>query len=165
MDDMKPDTTPETCTAIRRNGERCRSTFALRDGLCPVHGGRVDPSAAVKARHDREKARREAMKRDVERAKLAPRERLRLDLAARWDEVQRVLLDGALAEGDRGTLLRLLDQAFGKPGETAAPDGPPPVPSLEELVAALDAITGLDEAGTQPVPDDVPDLQACPVQG
>lgn len=152
MDDMNPATEGETCIAIRKNGKRCQSRFALRDGLCPVHGGRVDPSAAVKARHERERERREAMKRDVERARLAPRDRLRLDLAARWDEVQRVLLDGALADGDRATLLRLLDQAFGKPGENAAPDAAAPQPTLDELVAALDAITGLD-SGTPLVPE------------
>lgn len=151
MTDTTPDT-PETCKGIRKNGERCRSTLGLREGLCPVHDGRADPSMAVRVRHRKFHERRAATQQAVERAKMAPRDRLRLDLAARWDEVQRVLLDGALADGDRATLLRLLDQAFGKPGENAAPDAAAPQPTLDELVAALDAITGLD-SGTPLVPE------------
>ena len=134
---------PDTCTATRTNGERCASTLGLRNGLCPVHDGRADPRAAAMRKHQLDAERRKETRKEVERARLAPRDRLRLALAERWDEVQMVLLDGALEDGDRGTLIRLMAEAFGKPGEVA----PPPVepePSLEELFAALDAL----QAGT-----------------
>lgn len=46
------------------------------------------------------------------------RDRLAVELTERQDAILAVLLDGALEEGDRATLLRLMDQAFGRVRET-----------------------------------------------
>ena len=43
----------------------------------------------------------------------------------RWDDVARVMVDGAIAQNDRRALAEAMNQAFGKPKETVEVDQKP----------------------------------------
>ena len=105
------------CSGINKDGSQCRGTRALGDGLCSIHRGLADSAAGGRAKAARIQAEKKAAQAAVVRARMAPRDRLALALAERWDAVQAVLLDGAIADGDRTTLIRLMSEAFGKPTE------------------------------------------------
>ncbi len=75
-------------------------------------------------------------------------------MAERYDEILRVLLDGAIDADDRQTLIRLHDQAFGKPAETVQSR------TLEDEVADLSE-QEIDDllAQLKHLPETDPDVQ------
>lgn len=164
MTDTTPDTSERRCTATKADGERCGS-FAMKDGsgLCAGHAGKgiaADPEGYGRQGHA---TMREQAKRRQEEA-AAARMTLREALLHRAATAQAALVDALFAPVEDADLpaqerqraaMQVLERLMGRPGEGIADmtqEQQPP--SLAELVAALDGIMGLDEVGTQAVPDD-----------
>lgn len=112
------------CSAVKTDGQPCGAYAVGGSDLCAGHGRlgfAADPVAAGRRGAERTaQVRREAAEerqKEQERAKLTVRERLAVELSERLDDVVRVMVDDALATGDRRTVLAVIDQAFGRPTE------------------------------------------------
>lgn len=161
------------CTAIRPTGERC-GAWAMRDGstLCAGHAGKglaSDPSTYSARGRASQRAQSAHRKEQAAKAKMTLRERLVHEAAERQDELVRALFAPLAASDDleaHRAAVTILERMLGRPGEGIADleAGAQP-PSLEELVAALDKLTGLDEPGIPAVPQDAPALHASAVEG
>lgn len=134
------------CDAVTRAGKPCGAYAMKGQSKCAGHSGVLaSQSAAASAksaqvRRDRVLKRQEA----VERSKLSPREHLAVGLSERWLEIQPLLLDELIGNKDWRGLLALVDQAYGKPGETLLLDaGKPDEMALDELVAWLSTAEGI----------------------
>jgi len=143
------------CTATTKAGKACPNAPLTGQSVCVSHSGQAKEyavrasAASVEARRDRVNKRQEA----VEASKLTFREGLAARLNASREAVYSVLVDEAIATSDRATLLRALDQAYGKPLETVQTNAGDPFNMTEAELAKW-----LNEGTTQvPTVSDSPD--------
>lgn len=171
MTDITPDPDDRRCTAVKPDGTRCKS-WAMRDesGLCAGHAGRglaADPRTYAAKGRASQRARAAERREKAQTARMGLRERLVHEAAEQQDALVRALFAPLAEEGAEAhhAAIRILERMLGRPGEGMADLETNQPRSLDELVAALDAITGLDEVGTPVVPDEAQALDSSLPQG
>jgi hypothetical protein len=158
QDASEPQTAPH-CKGRKKDGGACGVTRGLNEHqLCATHAGKVDHAAAARLRAEAARNRRadavEAVQIEAERSRQGVRAAIRARVAARADDIARVLVDEALdrtnsdgeSRPDVHTVLRAIEQAHGRPGEAVEqPPAAAPLTWEEEVAALVAAVGALDE--------------------
>lgn len=104
------------CTAVKKNGERCKSRALVDDVVCLLHSDRAEQVRAkaversAESRGEQVEARKEAQ----EAAKLTLTERIRLEAGRRNEELAHALVAAALADPHGRAMAHVLDRVEGK---------------------------------------------------
>lgn len=153
------ETSPQrtTCTGVTKDGGRCKGTVGLVDGMCSIHRGKADPSAAARARAAKQRQAKQDRAEAAERRKMSLAERVALETAEHQDAIIRAwlapILDGTDATAAHRAASVIMERVLGRPTERLEVENREPVPTLDDLLSRWSQER--DNPGTVAVPEPV----------